>query len=237
MADLLFRDATHDDIATILTLGHAGDSRGAAAPPLDPATLSDPRYRVALDEIDADPAHRLIVVEHNGEIIGTLQISIIPGLPQFGLKRGLLEHVHIRADQRGTGYGSAMMKILTDKAKELSVQFYLRSPVTKILKKDGRISGVIAEDISGETVQANSRAVIINAGGFSDNPEMVKKYTGYDLDRNLFGIRVPGVTGDGLRDMAGPVAFVPKVTAARKGDEELDFNTIILLHEYAHHFT
>lgn len=118
MADLLFRDATHADIATILTLGHAGDSRGAAAPPLNPATLSDPRYRAALDEINADPAHRLIVVEHNGEIIGTLQISIIPGLPQFGLKRGLLEHVHIRADQRGTGYGSAMMQWAIERCRE-----------------------------------------------------------------------------------------------------------------------
>lgn len=118
MADLLFRDATHADIATILTLGHAGDSRGAAAPPLDPATLSDPRYRAALDEIDADPAHRLIVVEHNGEIIGTLQISVIPGLPQFGLKRGLLENVHIRADQRGTGYGSAMMQWAIERCRE-----------------------------------------------------------------------------------------------------------------------
>ena len=47
--------------------------------------------------------------------------------------------------------------------------------------------------------------------------------------RNIAGFYIPA--------MAGPVAFVPKVTAARKGDEELDFNTIILLHEYAHHFT
>lgn len=37
--------------------------------------------------------------------------------------------------------------------------------------------------------------------------------------------------------LEGPVAFVPRVLAARSGDSDLDFSTIVLLHEYAHHFT
>lgn len=109
MTNLTFRDATPADIATILILGHAGDARGAATPPLDHATLGDPRYRAAFDAITASPDHRLIVAERHGEIVGTLQISIIPGLPQFGKKRGMLENVHIRTDQRGTGLGSQMV--------------------------------------------------------------------------------------------------------------------------------
>lgn len=110
MTDLLFRDATPADIPTILVLSHAGDSRGTDTPPLDPATFTDPRYRAAFDEIAANPNHRLIVAEKNGEIIGTLQISVLPGLVRFGMKRGLLENVHIRADQRGTGHGSIMVQ-------------------------------------------------------------------------------------------------------------------------------
>src|SRR5690606_25693745 len=35
MTELTFRDATPDDIVTILELSHAGDARGADAPPLD----------------------------------------------------------------------------------------------------------------------------------------------------------------------------------------------------------
>lgn len=118
MTDLLFRDATPADIPTILVLGHAGDSRGTDTPPLDPATFSDPRYRAAFDEITADGNHRLIVAEKNGEIIGTLQISFVPGMPNFGMKRGLLENVHIRADQRGTGHGSVMVQWAIERCRE-----------------------------------------------------------------------------------------------------------------------
>ncbi|MGV8953628.1 MAG: GNAT family N-acetyltransferase [Cypionkella sp.] len=118
MPDLIFRDATAADIPTMLTLSHAGDARGADTPPLDPASFTDPRTRAAFAAIDADPAHRLIVVELSGEIIGTLQITFLPGLPNFGMRRGLLENVHIRADQRGTGYGSAMVQWAIDRCRE-----------------------------------------------------------------------------------------------------------------------
>ena len=107
---LTFRDATPTDIAIIIGLSHAGDARGKDTPPLDPATLDDPRYRDAFDAITADPNHRLIVAERGGEIVGTIQLSFIPGMPNFGMKRGLLENVHIRADQRGSGLGTEMVQ-------------------------------------------------------------------------------------------------------------------------------
>ena len=110
MGALIFRDAIPADIPLLLRLSHDGDARGADTPPLDPGTLTDPRYRAAFDEITANPDHRLIVATLDGNVIGTLQISLIPGLPNFGLKRGMLENVHIRADQRGTGYGKSMVE-------------------------------------------------------------------------------------------------------------------------------
>ncbi|MCS6759752.1 MAG: GNAT family N-acetyltransferase [Candidatus Devosia euplotis] len=118
MSDLLFRDSTPADIPVMLRLSHAGDARGAATPPLDPATLDDPRYRAAFDEIAADPSHRLIIAELNEEVVGTLQISMVAGLPNFGMKRGILENVHIRADQRGTGHGSTMVKWAIERCHE-----------------------------------------------------------------------------------------------------------------------
>lgn len=118
MTSLTFRDATPADISTILTLSHAGDARGPDTPPLDPATLADPRYRAAFDHITADPHHRLIVAERDGEVVGTLQISFIPGLPRFGMTRGLLENVHIRADRRGNGLGSQMVMWAVDRCRE-----------------------------------------------------------------------------------------------------------------------
>lgn len=118
MAELRFRDAGPADIATIVGLSHAGDARGADTPPLDPASLSDPRYRAAFDEIVADPNHRLIVAERNGQIVGTLQISFIPGLPNFGMKRGMLENVHIRGDQRGSGLGTKMVTWAIERCRD-----------------------------------------------------------------------------------------------------------------------
>ena len=118
MSALTFRDARPEDIPTILTLCHAGDARGADTPPLDPETLTDPRYRAAFDDICADPNNRLIVVEAADEIVGTLQISLIPGLARFGTKRAVLENVHIRADQRGNGLGSQMVGWAIDRCRE-----------------------------------------------------------------------------------------------------------------------
>ena len=110
MPDLTFRDATAADLPIILALCTAGDARGPDAPYVDPASYADPRYLKAFQAIVADPAHRLIVAEHGGEVIGTLQISVVPGLPKFGMTRGILENVHIRADQRGTGFGGQMLR-------------------------------------------------------------------------------------------------------------------------------
>jgi len=118
MTNLTFRDAIPADIATIIGLSHAGDARGKDTPPLDPATLDDPRYRAAFDDIAADPSHRLVVAERNGEIVGTIQISYIPGMPNFGMKRGMLENVHIRADQRGSGLGTEMMLWAIERCRE-----------------------------------------------------------------------------------------------------------------------
>jgi GNAT superfamily N-acetyltransferase len=133
MTQLTFRDARPDDIATILRLCHAGDARGPDTPPLDPQTLDDPRYLAALDTIVADPNQRLIVAERAGEIIGTLQISFIPGLVNFGLKRGMLENVHIRADQRGTGHGAAMVQWAIERCREAGCS-YVQLTSNKIRK-------------------------------------------------------------------------------------------------------
>lgn len=94
---------------------------------------------------------------------------------------------------------ATMMKILTDKAKEMGVKILLQTPVQKVLKQENRVVGVIAEDKNGEPVEAKAKAVIIATGGFGDNPQMIKKHTGYDFGRDLYSFRIPGLEGDGIR--------------------------------------
>src|SRR4030042_2022399 len=93
----------------------------------------------------------------------------------------------------------AMMKILTDRAKEKGVTILLQTPVKKILKQGDRVSGVMAEDRSGEPVQADAKAVIICTGGFGNNPEMIKKKAGEEGGKDLSSFRIPGVDGGGIR--------------------------------------
>jgi len=99
----------------------------------------------------------------------------------------------------GPTAAATMFKILTQRAKELGVKLMLQTPVTKLIKEDGRIVGVVAEDKSGEEITARAKAVIIATGGFGDNPKMIKKHTGFEWGKDLQTFRIPGLEGDGMR--------------------------------------
>ena len=109
------------------------------------------------------------------------------------------------------GTGVVMMKLLTEKFQELGGKFYFRTPVKKILKRGGRIAGVIAEGKSDEEIQANAKAVIVATGGFVGSREMLKKHTGFELERDILPVRKsPALAGDGIR-MAWEVGASPTV--------------------------
>jgi fumarate reductase flavoprotein subunit len=101
--------------------------------------------------------------------------------------------------QPGPMAAATMMKILTERAKELGVQILLQSPVKKILRQGDKVVGVMAEDKSGEPIQASAKAVIVATGGFGDNPDMIKKYCGFEWGKDLSSFRIPGMAGDGIR--------------------------------------
>ncbi|OGP54509.1 MAG: fumarate reductase [Deltaproteobacteria bacterium RBG_13_52_11] len=108
----------------------------------------------------------------------------------------------------GGGCAATMFRIMTEKAKGMGVQFFLQTPVEKIIKQGDKVAGVTAEDRTGKTIQADAKAVIIATGGFGDNPQWIKKYTGYEWGRDLQSFRVPGLAGDGIR-MAWEVGAAP----------------------------
>jgi len=110
-------------------------------------------------------------------------------------------HHCVRLPTGGTGFevGTIMMKAMTNKAKELGAQILLHTTVKKILKEGNRVTGVTAEDSSGEEIRVKARAVMVGTGGFGDSPEMIKKYTPYEFGHDMFSMRVPGLVGEGLR--------------------------------------
>jgi fumarate reductase flavoprotein subunit len=70
--------------------------------------------------------------------------------------------------------------------------------VKRIIKQGDRIKGVIAE-VDGEEIQVGAKAVIIASGGYANNKEWIKKYTGFDLGVNLVPIGNVDKMGDGIR--------------------------------------
>ena len=98
-------------------------------------------YRRALALIAADPAQLLVVAGDGTDVVGTLQLSVIPGLSRQGALRAQVEAVRVRADHRGRGLGAALVgwavaearrrgcalvQLTTDKSRADAHRFYER---------------------------------------------------------------------------------------------------------------
>ncbi|MQX36636.1 GNAT family N-acetyltransferase [Roseospira navarrensis] len=92
-----------DAIIRLLADDALGQARETVAPPLPEA------YRAAFAAIDRDPHQHLVVAERDGVVVGTLQITLIPGLSHRGTWRGQIEAVRIARDLRGAGLGRRLM--------------------------------------------------------------------------------------------------------------------------------
>ncbi|MEV4245376.1 GNAT family N-acetyltransferase [Streptosporangium canum] len=96
-------------------------------------------HRAAFEVIDADPNNELIVAELDGEVVGTMQLTYIPGISRRGALRMQIEAVRIDSALRGRGLGRQMMEwavergrargcalvqLTTDKARKDAHRFY-----------------------------------------------------------------------------------------------------------------
>jgi GNAT superfamily N-acetyltransferase len=105
VSELILRDATVSDLPVILAM--LAEDTIPANREADP---SDPRYLAAFEAIGADPNQRLIAAELGGRVVGTMQLSFLPGLSFTGSWRGLIEAVRIVADLRGQKLGERMIR-------------------------------------------------------------------------------------------------------------------------------
>ena len=104
--DLLFREATEEDLPRIVGL-IADDEFGAAR---DDASLPLKQdYLEAFRAIDGDPRNRLIVACLDEELVGTLQLTFIPGIARSGALRGQIEAVRVVNSRRDQGIGGRIM--------------------------------------------------------------------------------------------------------------------------------
>ena len=136
MNDLIARKMQKADLGVVVGL-LADDELGQSRE--DKAKVVHADYLRAFEHIDSDVNQYAAIFEINGEIIGCLQVTFIPGLSRRGSLRGQIEGVRISHGFRGQGYGTKMIawaikkcrdrgcrmvQLTSDKKRENAIQFY-----------------------------------------------------------------------------------------------------------------
>ena len=117
MGDLEIRPAVADDIPEIVAM-LADDPLGAQRESPDDLTP----YLPALERLRRDPNQHLMVAEREGRVVGTLQLTVIPGLSRKGATRSIIEAVRIHADERGSGLGTQFIEWAVEESRRQGCQ-------------------------------------------------------------------------------------------------------------------
>lgn len=112
MGDLEIRPVVADDVPAIVAM-LADDPLGAQRESPDDLTP----YLTALERLSGDPNQHLVVAVREGQVVGTLQLTILPGLSRRGSTRALIEAVRVRADERGSGLGTRIIEWAVDESR------------------------------------------------------------------------------------------------------------------------
>ena len=113
MDDFTIRPATRADVPAIVAL-LADDPLGATRE--DPSDLAP--YLRAFDDMAAQGGNEMFVAERAGpkakDVVGCLQLTLIPGLSRHAAKRGLIEGVRVSAACRGLRIGERLIRHAID---------------------------------------------------------------------------------------------------------------------------
>ncbi|MBQ0997942.1 MULTISPECIES: GNAT family N-acetyltransferase [Streptomyces] len=112
MGDLEIRPAVAEDVPAIVGM-LADDPLGAQRESPDDLTP----YLAALERLQGDPHQHVVVAVREGRVVGTLQLTIVPGLSRRGATRSIIEGVRIHADERGSGLGTRLIEWAVDESR------------------------------------------------------------------------------------------------------------------------
>jgi ribosomal protein S18 acetylase RimI-like enzyme len=118
---ITIREARREDVAAIVRLladDHLGVGREVVS---DPPLAA---YFEAFEKVAADPRNLLAVAQDAaGEVVGTLQLTFIPGLSNQGAELALIEAVRIDSTLRGQGLGQVLVGWALDEARRRGCRF------------------------------------------------------------------------------------------------------------------
>lgn len=101
---LILRAATEVDLPAIIALlvdDPLGKSRERLEDPLPSV------YRDAFQAMEAQGGNVYLLAEREGELLGCLQLTLIPGISREGTTRAQIEGVRVATTARGQGLGNA----------------------------------------------------------------------------------------------------------------------------------
>ena len=113
MSEIQIRPATQEDLPAIVQMLIRDSLQNP--PPQDYPTKEQ---IAAFHLIAAHPDNEIIVAIMHGEVIGTLQITFIPGLSHKGTWRAEVEGVRVREELRNRRIGTLMMEWVFRRARE-----------------------------------------------------------------------------------------------------------------------
>ncbi len=112
---LEIRKAVQQDVPRILELYRQLEITTAPAEGDKQPEADD--YRKVFDRISGYPGMELVVAEEDGQVIGSLEILVVPNLSHKGLPWALVENVIVEETRRRSGVGRALMTYAINRAK------------------------------------------------------------------------------------------------------------------------
>ncbi|ALC19334.1 GNAT family N-acetyltransferase [Streptomyces pristinaespiralis] len=113
MTDIVIRSAVADDVPAIVAM-LADDPLGATRESPDDM---EP-YRTAYERLRSDPNQFLMVAERDGTVVGTLQLTVVPGLSRRGSTRSIIEGVRVHSSERGQGLGRQLIEWAIEESRQ-----------------------------------------------------------------------------------------------------------------------
>jgi ribosomal protein S18 acetylase RimI-like enzyme len=115
-AAVRIRAATRADLPAIVAL-LADDQLGAAREEAsDPLPAS---YMKAFDAMEAQPGNELYVATIDHQVVGCLQLIVVPGLSYRGATHAQIEGVRVSSAYRNRGIGEQIVRMSIDRARAL----------------------------------------------------------------------------------------------------------------------
>ncbi|KOU32921.1 GNAT family acetyltransferase [Streptomyces sp. WM6372] len=123
----MIRPATEKDLPAIVAM-LADDPLGATRESPDDLTP----YLAAFKRLADDPHQHVVVAVRDGRVVGTLQLTIVPGLSRKGATRSIIEGVRVHADERGGGLGTRFIQWAIEESRRENCRLVqLTSDVTR----------------------------------------------------------------------------------------------------------